>query len=354
MRNAADIQLLEAILHIVDPSRPEGLVLSERSLPLEENDRFAEYLVRHIANALADSAAIAARFTGVQPETVSAICRDLVNGGTDLTTGSRLLAERLFHVVSGDERISRGDLAVCLYQATVKHEPGRYLALLKIDPSNVFRHRTAHDVRGRLFVTFEEQQDVLPTTREKLQKCAFVRSMDPRPDDYDMILLDRQQRAARTVARFFTETFLVAVEAQDASRRTRNLLLGLYSARSQIAHELDEGQLASFDDAVESALSGGRINLDEWYATLRLPEQVVRQIDDVVTERVPDRAFELDQKEAGRRRAKRRMRGDFGLLFQVPSDHYRDVVVGEDRVVDGDRAFFRIVIHTEKWQEETL
>lgn len=354
MRNATDIQLTEAILHIVNPSRPEGLVLSERSLPLEGNDRIVEYFVAHIAHSLADSAAIAARFVDLQPDTVSGVCQDLVHGVTDLTTGSRRLAERLFEVVSGDERISRGDLAVCLYQAIVDGEPGRFLALLKIDPSDVYRHKTVHDAQGRLFVTFEEEKDVLPTTREKLQKCAFVRPLEPRPVDYDMILLDRQQRAVtvRTVARFFTETFLAAQEAQDASRRTRNLCLGLYSARSRIGCELNEGQLTDFDDAVSSALSGARINLDEWYPTLPLPEPVVRQIDQVVSERLPDRAFELDPNEARRRQAKRRFRGDYGLVFEVPAEHYRDVVVDEGTVEQGGKVVHRIVIHTERWREE--
>lgn len=193
MRYAADIRLDELIVHIVDPRRANGLVLSERTLPLDSNERVADYFATHIENSLRDPAARAARFVDLGDENTAGLCRALLEHNVGLVEGSRRLAQRLYEIIAGDRRIAAGDLAVGFYRAGNRPDVPRYLALLKIDPSEVFRHTTARDPDGNLYVSFEVETDVMPTTREKLQKCAFVQPLEPRPE-YDMMLLDRQVR----------------------------------------------------------------------------------------------------------------------------------------------------------------
>jgi len=60
-----DIQLSQLIVHIVDPWRTNGFVLSERTLPLDNHQHLAEYFVTHIQKSVRDSSALVARFVAL-------------------------------------------------------------------------------------------------------------------------------------------------------------------------------------------------------------------------------------------------------------------------------------------------
>jgi hypothetical protein len=239
MRDATNIQLDQLIIHILDPKRPDSPVLSECTIPLEGDQRIVDYFVTHIQNSLKNPTAKAARFVVIDDEIVSGVCKALLEDRLDLVEGSRRLAQGLYEIIAEDRRINACDLgscnsfirairdpfcrfyhefhewtndtnfnrlffgkhlAVCLYRAENQHSVSRYLALLSIEPSEVFRHKKEHDPQGNLYVNYEIETEIMPTTREKLQKCAFIQGLEPRPD-YDMMMLDRQKREG--VAKFF-------------------------------------------------------------------------------------------------------------------------------------------------------
>jgi hypothetical protein len=353
MRYATDIQLDQFIVHILDPWQPDGFVLSERTLPLHGNQRLVEYFAAHIQNSLQDPAARAARFVTLDDEAVSGVCKALLDGGLDLVEGSRWLAERLYTIIAGDRRISPGDLALCFYRAGNQPHVPRYLALLKIDPSEVFRHKTERDPQENLYVSFEIETDVMPTTREKLQKCAFVQPLDPRPE-YDMMLLDRQVRplVPLPVARFFAENFLGAQLALDARQRTDRLYRGLVSAHNWLRPELRPQEDESLRQAISSAVTSASINVDTWLEALPLSEEQKAQIDQVVSQELPDREFEIDRTYAEQLIRKRRFRGDYGLRVEVSAERYSQVIQSVQRVEEPDTPpYYRIEIHTEKWEE---
>jgi hypothetical protein len=197
------------------------MILSERTIPLKGNQCIVDYFVTHIQNSLKNPTAEAARIIAIDDETVSGICKALLENRLDLVEGSRWLAQELYKIIDKDKRINACDLAVCLYRAENQHSVSRYLALLSIEPSEVFRHKKEHDPQGNLYVNLEIETEVMPTTREKLQKCAFIQGLEPRPD-YDMMLLDRQKRG-EDVAKFFIKEFMGAKPAFDARPQTNIL-----------------------------------------------------------------------------------------------------------------------------------
>jgi hypothetical protein len=267
-----------------------------------------------------------------------------------LVKGSQQLAERLYGIIDRDKRISAGDLVVGFYRAGNRPHISRYLALLKIDPSEVFRHKTERDSQGNLYIRFEIETDVMPTTREKLQKCAFVQPLDPRAD-YDMMLLDRQQ--VRTpVARFFTEDFLGAALALDAHQRTDRLYRSLVSANNLLRPKLQPQQDEILHQAINSTVSSASINVDNWLEALPLSEEQKEQIDQVVSQELPDRTFEIDTSYGQRLIQKRRFRGDYDLRVEVSADQYSEIIQSVQYVEGSEsRPYYRIVIHTQKWEE---
>ncbi|HID61543.1 MAG TPA: nucleoid-associated protein [Anaerolineae bacterium] len=352
MRYATGIHIDELVVHILDHRSGNQPILSETPCPLAGREQLTTYFTAHIENSLADPSARAARFVSLDPAATAGLCQALLEGRLDLVTGSRELATRLFGVMKGNPRISPGDLAVCFYRAET-HPNARYLGLLKLDPSTVFRHKTERDTQGRLFVNFELQPDALPTTREKLQKCAFIRPLEPRLE-YDMILLDRQarERVARPVAEFFAKGFLGCEWALDNRERTDRLYKGLLSACNRLRPQLSPAEEERLRRQVEAAISSRAINLDHWLAAVPLEEEQRQVVDETLTAVLPDREFELDTEYAEKLVQKRRFRGDWGLRVEVRGDKYGEVIKEVRRVDEpGEPPYFRVVIHTQKWQE---
>ena len=353
MRYATDIQVDELIVHMIDPWRPNGFVLSERTLPLAVNPRLAEYFAAHIQNSLKDPEAKAAQFQRIAPQETAGICQAMLAGEVELLDGSQELAQRLYDIISEDRRISSGALAVGFYRAENKPDVPRYLALLKIDPSEAFRHRTVHDPQGFRYINFEIQTDVMPTTRERLQKCAFIQPLEPRPE-YDLILLDRQVRppVPIPVAKYFAEEFLNSQLALDSRQRTDRLYRSLVSAHNQLRAELPPEQDEELSVAIDSAVAAPAINLDSWLDDLPLPKKSKSEIDQVVSQELPEREFNLDRPYARKLTRKRRFQGDGGLRLEISARSSGDVIQSVEKVKDrSGKSYYRIVIHTRKWEE---
>jgi len=349
MRNPGTITLGDVIVHMLDP-RGAGLTRSQRTLPLSEE--LADYFAAHVRNSLEDGSAKAATFKAIEDDAVSGVCDGLLKGDIGLVPGSRTLARRLYDIMAKDRRISAGDLVVCFYQAA--NYPDRCLALLKIDPSRVFRHTTLTDDEGRRYVGFEVEEEAMPTTRERLQKCAFVQPLEPRPD-YDMLLLDRQAGMARDVAKFFADDFLGADLTFDARARTRILYGSVVSARNQLSDVISRDEQAALDRAIQGAMASDRVDVDAWIDGLPLPQEAKERIETVVAKNLPDRKFDLDKSAAKSLTKRRRFRGDDGLKVEMETGAYRRLVHDVELVEDdpGRPPYHRVVIHTERWEEVT-
>ena len=352
MRDATNIQLEQLIVHILDPNNPGGIIKSECTIPLKGNQRLVDYFVGHIQNSLKNPSVKAARFDAMDSEIVSGICKDILQNPLDLVEGSRNLAQKLYDIIAKDKRINPCDLAVCFYLAEKNNRVSRYLALLNIEPSEVFRHKKSHDSQGNLYVNFEIETEVMPTTGEKLQKCAFIQQLDPR-SDYDMMLLDRQKQG-KDVAKFFIKDFMGATPAFDARQRTDYLYTGLISAHSQIRPELQSYENESLDQAIQVAIKSSYFNLDTWIKALPLSEVHKTQIEQVVSQKLPDREFEIDKAYAQKLIRKRRFHGDHGLkiVIEASEDIYKQVIKSVEPINEpGAPPYYCITIHTKKWEE---
>jgi len=350
MRYARNIELQELIVHILNPNSTNPKILSQRALPLEDSPELVEYLKKHIENSLQDPATKAARFANLEGPACQ-LCTKLLDGSLDLVLGSRAVADLLYQAMGTDKRISPGDLAVAIYRADAGSGPMRYLALLKIDPTDAFRHTQKRDAQNRLYVTFELEPDVMPTTQEKLQKCAFFQPLQPRPPDYDMMLLDKQV-GDLAVAKFFAEGFLGAELALDARERTDRLYRSLVSAQNLLRPDLTPMQDEQLRQAIDGAMAAPAIDVDAFIAPLPLAEAHKEVIQQVVSEALPDREFAIDSTYAQQLVQKRRFRGDHGLSVVVSADRYHDVIESVERVTDTEGPpYHRVTIRTEEWKE---
>lgn len=347
MREIGDVQISRGIVHIVDHHQSSP-VLSDVELELAGAAKLVAYFAAQVRNALSDTAAGAADFKAAGSG-AGGLCNAILAGaGPDqFVPRSRQLAELLFQAMGNDQRISAGSLAVCMYSGS--NVPGEsFLALLKIDPSEMLVQTTQPLGKGLKLVTFDVVENVMPTAKERLQKAALVRQHGK--GEYDLLLLDRQTE--KLAATFFADAFLGAQQKLDEVQHTRALYLGLQAASTQMINSgvLPRERAEWFRREIDSAVTRTSFDLPEWLQELRLPEAAPDVIREELGKRLgPDQAFSLSD-EVGRQLAeKRRVRGDFGVLLEVESAHYDEVVKDAKELEDGRLLRLTLEIRNPKW-----
>lgn len=353
MRDITSVIIEELIIHILDP-QGQGLVLSSLELPVDGNRAILDYFSRHIINSLRDRGIKAARFRNINPDQSSGLCRDLLHKDISLVDGSQRLAQALYRIMEEDRRITAGDLAVCLFRAE-NYPYTNFLAILKVDPSQIFRHVIRQDEKGNTYVVFETEQQAF--TDDRLQKCAFIQPLDPRHPEYDMLLLDRQRWDTKDgrIARFFSEAFLDTAETFDSHKYTENLYKGLVAAQNVVRERLTVKEDEVLTDSINSAVSSHRLNLDSWLDELPVADDIKQDIDHSISPNLPEREFSIDRSYSTKLMSKVKFRGDNRLKIELPFENYRQMVVSEEYVTDepNREPFYRIVIETDTWKRVT-
>jgi hypothetical protein len=362
MRYPKSVTLEAVILHSLD-AREDGTGYrpSTALLPFHSDRDLTNYLSTHIRQSLNYSAAKAAKFTCKDNREAFEICEAMHGNRTTLLDGSRSLAEKLYGIMVKDGRIAPGVLAFCFYQDTDDVTEERYLALLKIDLGKVFRTKTLRDADGNEIISLEVDQDALTTTRERLHKSAFIRPLNPRAIDYDMILLDRQARASRdeegelvpTIAKFFIENFLGAEEALGPTERTRKFHKAVMAAMNTLRQQrrIDVAQEGMLVSAMEVALHSATVNIESWAESLQLPKESKDILWDIVVREQPDMEFSPDEKYVRRALKKARYIGSAGLSVSVNAAQAGEVIVDEKQEEDGLQKYYIITLHTKRWDK---
>lgn len=350
MRYSTGIKLEQLIVHLVDPRRANGFVLSERCIPLKGEEKLVEYFTGHIQNSLQDTVIQAAQFSPQNGGLVAGVCEEILNGNKDLVDGSQILAQRLYSIINKDHRISPGNIAVCIYQ-TANHSGVNFLALLKIDPSDVLRQNLKTDSEGKKYVSFQTETDIMPTTRESLQKCAFIKPLELGHYDYDMMLLDRQVQ--KQVAQFFTKDFLEAKLTFDDYQKTELFYESMVAIGNELRPELTFQENKNLKLAVDYALSSNRVNTNQLMEALSLKDQYKQKIEERLADLL-NQEFTPDQSYVQKLTRRLRYSGDHNLRITVNAEGSDQVIHSVKPINEpGKPPYHEITIHTEKWKEET-
>ena len=191
MRYLEKISISKAILHLVAPNKRGEFHLSPHVFDTSD-ESVNRFLVGHIQRGLRSGRQ--ATFKKLEPggDHVAGWCLQAAKGHEKtFVERSRKLAETMRDVIAKNKIIPDSVLAVIAFRGTPPEgKRGSYLALLKLDPGRGFVPQEQKDGTISIAVT----EDVLPSTREGLQKCAFVT-----PDfkqERQLIVLDIQAGTA--------------------------------------------------------------------------------------------------------------------------------------------------------------
>lgn len=350
MRDVHDIEIVRGVSHVLAPRDPKQLLrLSEAELPLDGG--VADILAAHVNTGLHNDQAKAAVFVDRRDERACGLFAKLLGDQPPLIEVSQQLASTLYNIAEDDARVSDGTLAVLLCKGVDADDTAvRFPALLKLDPSATLHTVTDTDpVTNKLRVRYEVDPTTLPSKNEKIQKCVFVRAVDP-AIEYEMLVVDRQRRGD-AVSKFWLGEFLGADLCLDAAERTRRLYRALRSARNAVEQELDSDQLAALDQVIDGAVVQASVNLDLLIEALPVPEPIRERIDKALSRTLPDRAFELDPGVASQFVRRRTYRADNDIRLSVPPEFTQTIHVEDLEPGDNDTRLRKIWFETRTWKE---
>lgn len=361
----------QVILHIVDPpgsnrrdeDEARDLQLSETPLPPSTDPRVFTYFQNHVANALADDDLRAASFAPLPADEAEAAAarsvRDALGGllrdGGSLVEGSSALARRLHAVMAPRGRISTGDLAVCLCRgAGGDGDWSRFVAVLKIDPTEGFP-QTVREVDGRRYVAVElgdEAVEVLPTTRQRLQKAALVRQPDASRGDYDMLLLDRQTGGLPGhVARFFAVDFLRArVLPVGAVTQTRIVYEEVIKERNASRASMSREQWKRHEARFKKLMAQDEVTVED--AAKVFTGAARKRLEVALRARLGAGSARVAKDYGVQLTRKRKFKGQGDLKVEASASAWGELLVRETYVEnDAGPDYWEIVLHTETWDE---
>jgi hypothetical protein len=328
MRNAIEPTVERAIVHLIN-HRTKDLICSELDLELDANPKLRDYFSNQVKNALGDTQTGSAKFSKDGEQAAIENCYRVLKGGKDFIPSSQELAKLLFAAMGTDERIKPASLAVCLY--TASNYSTKFLALIKIDPTEALVERI-ETRNGKQVVTFDVRSDVMPTAREKLQKAALI---PPKGTvrNLDLLLLDRQVAGFAT---FFAVKFLNAIPAINAKDATVRFYLAaqkahnrLVSAPANAPEHIDVAVADTLKQHIDVAVQGRSVEFKRLLEDLPLqPEAAAVVLEELESEFPEEARIKIDKQHAQEKLTKKkRFRGDYGVLFEVESAHYDEVVL---------------------------
>lgn len=329
MRDAIDVTVQRTIVHLIKHLK-QDLVQSDEELALNGDGKLRAYFSDQVKNALNDSQTGSARLSRDGNPEAAVEAYKILTDPNSFISSSQQLARLLLAAMGTDARIKAASLAVCLYTAS-NYPSTEFLALIKIDPTEALIEKV-ETRSGKQIVSFEVRSDVMPTAREKLQKAALI----PRKGTVkglDLLLLDRQ--VAAMAANFFAYKFLNAAPATDARTSTQAFYVATQNAYNRLVispPEAPEHIGPEVADALaqhlDVALQSPAVKFDSWLKNLPVQTEAVAVVANEIQKEFPEeKQIKIDKQFARDKLLnKRRFRGKYGVVFEVESDHYKDVV----------------------------
>jgi hypothetical protein len=350
MNDGAKIAIRKMIVHKVDHKNYDAPLLSDLESPI--TDEVGSFLRQHIASNREHMRARTAQFLkpsdGV--EATCTLCDDILTNPDSFVQRSQEIATSLFRTMSGDGRISPGDLVVCTFVDGDGND-WEWLALLKMDPEDGFVGEREL-VDGQIRVVLRRVPDVLPTG--ELQKCAFILPPDLREErGHDLIVLDQQAARygmRRLVASFFLKNFLQCKVGFEKEDQTHTFIYQSRAWVSQKEATWPTEDVVYFKQRTIDAVQAHVVDVTAFaQEVIKDPDEQDEYLAHMRREGLEELTFEPDPAERMRWTEFAWFRGDDGLQVRIKSE-----AIGEDKTLhwelDGATNTYFVTIRTANWE----
>lgn len=257
MEYISDINIQEAVIHIVDSNADEP-ILNEYNLELNED--IYKFLHRHIEKCFKDEELKYAIFNP-ERNIVKELVQDYLNGIDNNLIGlSQELARQLFIIMKGNVNIPSCDLII----VSLLTDQGPMIGILKMDYVKNFTHQVEF-IENKIGIDIVPQAAGLPASSQRIQKAAFIKPIREN-QAYNLMVIDKQKKSKDEEeygANYFISNFLGCSIISNERDMTKTFLKAAENwTRSNIIEDADRAE--RIRTTVKTKLKEEeKINIDE-------------------------------------------------------------------------------------------
>ncbi len=257
MEYISDINIQEAVIHIVDSNTDEP-ILNEYSLELNEDTY--NFLHRHLEKCFKDEELKYALFNP-ERNIVKEVVQDYLNGiDNDLISLSKELARQLFIIMKGNTNIPSCDLLI----VSLVTDQGPMIGILKMDYVKNFTHKVEF-IENKIGIEIVPHAAGLPASNQRIQKAAFIKPIREN-QSYNIMVIDKQRKSKdedEYGANYFISNFLGCSIVNNERDMTKTFLKAAENwTRSNIVEDADRAE--RIRTTVKAKLKEeDKINIDE-------------------------------------------------------------------------------------------
>lgn len=180
MRNIKNIEILRAIIYIMDKNMGEPIL---GDIELNLDDETVEFLKKHIMRCSADEESKCTVFCE-GPNEFKEIALEILKSSDVFLEKSKEITRLYFEFMMNNSEEPSGDLMICIFNC----EFGVSLGIIKLDFNKTYTHNIDY-VDEKMAITIQPQMIGIPGPGQRIQRGAII-NFDNR--DYQALVLDRE------------------------------------------------------------------------------------------------------------------------------------------------------------------
>ena len=348
MRNNNNLIINKAILHILN-NKEEVISLNE--FLLELTPKTTKLFENHIKNSINDEGTRIAKFKN-KINVIRQHCENILdyNDDENFIKSSQEIACQLYDSMK-KRNISSTNFVVCLYTT----DEGSFIALLKMDFSDVIETEIK-DIHGKLKIALIIKEQGVPSDKQKLQKCVFVKKY-VEEDVYDIILLDKQAKQANKdelVANFFIEDFLHS----ELAKTDKDLIRSFKRETEQFFESSYCSNIDRLEETKNLLVSTLRtteiMDVNAFSNTIfGTDEKLKEDYKSIISEKIGDFSFNIDKEWVGNHLKKKVYKTNTGVKIDIDVDTAEDPNSFE--IINNDNNTYNIIIkNVEKYTQRVI
>ncbi|WP_010294315.1 nucleoid-associated protein [Clostridium senegalense] len=217
MQYIKEINIIEAVIHVLDNNSDEPIL---NEFALELNDEIYAFLMKHIQRCLKDEE-LKYAFFSEDRNIVKELSQEFLNGENNIINVSKEFAKQMFMLMR-----SKGNIPSCdLVTVSFTTEYGLFICIFKMDYIKNYMH-TIEYVDNKIGIDIVPQFTGLPSSSSRIQKCAFIKTIDA-DNEFDLMIIDKQSKnknAEDYGSNYFIDNFLGCKIIDNERDMTKNFV----------------------------------------------------------------------------------------------------------------------------------
>ncbi|MBU5226208.1 nucleoid-associated protein [Clostridium senegalense] len=217
MQYIKEINIIEAVIHVLDNNSDEPIL---NEFALELNDEIYAFLMKHIQRCLKDEE-LKYAFFSEDRNIVKELSQEFLNGENNIINVSKEFAKQMFMLMR-----SKGNIPSCdLVTVSFTTEYGLFICIFKMDYIKNYMH-TIEYVDNKIGIDIVPQFTGLPSSSSRIQKCAFIKTIDT-DNEFDLMIIDKQSKnknAEDYGSNYFIDNFLGCKIIDNERDMTKNFV----------------------------------------------------------------------------------------------------------------------------------